>query len=192
MKVLVIYTHPNPGSFNHALLEQVINSLKASGNDYEVVDLYGIKFDPLLKINDLANLGGGKTAKDILEQQQKVVEANVIIFIYPTWWGGMPGMLKGYLDRVFSIGFAYRMGRYQPEGLLGDKTVIIFRTTALSEEAYVTSGVENLIRTLSEYKFKVVCGIKALEHHVFYEVPSVSDDVRRSYLDQVKSISNQL
>lgn len=77
------------------------------------------------------------------------------------------------------------MGDPQPEGLLGDKQGILNRTTALSEKAYLTSGVEELIRNLIPFKFKVVCGVQHLHHHVFYEVPKVSNDIRNGYLKEV-------
>jgi len=192
MKFLIIYCHPNPQSFNHAILQEFIKGLEETGKEFEVVDLYKSGFDPILKIGDFVGMRGENIPKDILEQQDKVKNADIIIFIHPTWWGGMPAMLKGYLDRIFSIGFAYKMGKAQPEGLLGDKKVLIIRTTALPEELYLQSGVENLVRTLSSYKFQIVCGVKDLQHYVFYAVPSVSEEVRKTYLQKVKELGNQL
>ena len=191
MKILVVYTHPNPDSFNHAILEHLVESLKEENKEFDVVDLYGTNFDPILKVDDFIQFREG-IPPDVTDHQKRITNATNIIFIHPTWWGGFPAMLKGYLDRVFSLGFAYRMGETQPEGLLLDKKVIFIRTTALPEVAYRVSGVEDLIRTLLTYKFVTVCGVKDLEHHVFYEVPSVSDQVRKQYLEEVRNVGKQL
>jgi NAD(P)H dehydrogenase (quinone) len=192
MKTLIVYAHPNPKSFNHALLESLTHGLETSGHTVTVVDLYDIGFDPVLRLHDFVKYRKRETDADVLEQQKNVSWADILIFVYPTWWGWMPAILKGYFDRIFSLGFAYRMGSPEPEGLLGDKKVILIRTTALSKKAYTISGVETLIRNLLTFKFKVVCGVKSLEHHVFYEVPSVSNDVREGYLKEVQLIGKCL
>jgi NAD(P)H dehydrogenase (quinone) len=154
--------------------------------------LYKIGFNPILNINDFIQFQEGKTSKDVEEQQKKIHDADTIILIHPTWWGGMPAMLKGYLDRVFTIGFAYKMGENQPVGLLGNKKVIIIRTTSLPEELYLKSGVEDLIQNLNTFKLKVVCGVKNLDHHIFYAVSNVPDETRKKYLDKVYQLSKKL
>ena len=60
MKVLVLYAHPNPKSFNHAILEEFTKGLKDGGHDTEIVDLNAEKFDPSIKAEDLVQLSGGK------------------------------------------------------------------------------------------------------------------------------------
>ncbi|MHA1994144.1 MAG: NAD(P)H-dependent oxidoreductase [Candidatus Hodarchaeales archaeon] len=192
MKILIVYSHPNPESFNHAILENLVSSIHHSEHQIDIVDLYADGFDPILKNNDFIQFRENNIPLDVAEQQSRVLDADLLIFVHPIWWGGFPAMLKGYFDRVFSIGFAYTMGEYGPEGLLTSKRVQVIRTTALSEEAYMKSGVENLIRTLLEYKFIVVCGVSDLQHHVFYEVPSVSAEVRKEYLNQVQEIGEKI
>ena len=66
MKYLVIYTHPNPKSFNHAILETVIEELDHAGAEYEIRDLYAESFDPLLVNSDLEALQTGITSEDIV------------------------------------------------------------------------------------------------------------------------------
>ena len=192
MKILIIYSHPNPESFNHAILENLVNSLQDSSHEFEIVDLYNDGFNPILKMDDFIQFREGRTPIDVTEQQNKVNNADLLIFIHPIWWGGFPAMLKGYFDRVFSLGFAYTMGENGPKGMLTKKEVMIIRTTSLPEKAYFKSGVENLIRNLLEYKFLVVCGVKKLSHHVFYEVPNVSDETRKGYLNQIRELGRSI
>jgi NAD(P)H dehydrogenase (quinone) len=76
MKVLVVYAHPNPQSFNHAILEAFTKGLKDGGHTFEVVDLHAIKFDPCTKLEDLAQFTGGQMPRDVLEQQEKLAAAD--------------------------------------------------------------------------------------------------------------------
>ena len=124
MQVLVVYAHPNPESFNHAVLDAFTRGLKDGGHTFEVVDLYAIKFDPCTKLEDLAQFTGGQMPKDVLDQQQKVAAADALVFISPVqgWW--IPAILKGWIDRVFSYGFAYTGSEKGMEGLLKHKKPI--------------------------------------------------------------------
>jgi NAD(P)H dehydrogenase (quinone) len=192
MKTLVIYSHPNPKSFNHAILEQLCKGLEENDVEYEVVDLNKIGFNPVLGMQDFILFGEGKVPSDVMEQQEKVKEANHIVFVHPTWWGGMPSILKGYLDRVFTIGFAYNMGAAQPEGLMTGKNVTFIRTTALPEVLYKESGVEELIRNMLRFQFIVVCGFNDIQHKVYYAVSGVSEEVRKEYLKDVDELSKNL
>ena len=107
MKVLIVYAHPSPQSFNHAILESFTKGLGEAGHTYEVVDLYAINFNPCLSGEDFAMFMEGKTPDDIRAQQEKVSQADGIVFIHPSWWSGPPAILKGWIDRVLSMGFAY-------------------------------------------------------------------------------------
>ena len=189
MNVLVVFSHPNPESFTRAIVGNLEKGLNEGGHQVDIVDLYGIGFDPVLKMRDLR---GEAIPDDVLEHQERISKSEVIFFVHPIWWGGMPAMLKGYLDRVFTMGFAYGMGETGPEGKLSDKRVVIVRTTSLSEDSYRQSGVEDLISNMLVFKFQVVCGVKDLEQHVFYGVPSATDEVRKGYLDKAREIGNTI
>ncbi len=107
MNILIIYSHPNHESFNGAVLEQIQNNLD-SRHTVRLVDLYAEHFDPVLffdkqhRRRDLSKDPATKKYRDL------IIWADKLIFVYPTWWGGMPAMLKGFVDRVFVSGFAYK------------------------------------------------------------------------------------
>jgi len=110
MRALVIYCHPKPNSFNAGVLDVVLQALENGGAEVRVKDLYKEGFDPLLT---------GSELEGYLDQErnQAVVQADVddlkwcdsLIFVYPTWWYGLPAMLKGWLDRVLVPGVAFLM-----------------------------------------------------------------------------------
>lgn len=150
MNHLIVYSHPNPVSFCHSILETAVETLQSKGHEVVVRDLYTLGFDALLKGSDFVGFQSGKTPADIKAEQEKISSAGVITFIYPIWWTGMPAMMKGYIDRVFSLGFAYSVGEWGPVGLLTGKKAIIFNTTGAAKELYDESGMFDAIKKTSD------------------------------------------
>ena len=194
MKVLVVYAHPNPESFNHAVLEEFTKGLKDAGHSIEVADLHKIGFDPRITPEDLAQFRGGKMPDDVLAQQEKVKEADALVFISSIIWGSLPAMLKGWMDRVFSAGFSHRAprkGEIGPQGLLTHKKALIINTTMLPEPMYKNLGLESAIKiTFDQYILKTV-GIQNVEHTFLYSVQLVPDEVRKAYLRNVYELGNK-
>ena len=114
MNVLVVYAHPNPESFNKSILELVQAEFANRGDDVRVRDLYTEKFDPVLDESQLVLQTGGGIPADIKCEQDHVQWADAIVLIYPLWWFDRPAILKGWFDRVFTNGFAFR---YDGEGV---------------------------------------------------------------------------
>ena len=106
MKVLVVYTHPDPKSFNHAILDAFTTGLRDGGHTFEVIDLYAIKFNPCLKLEDFAQFTGEPMPKDVLEQQEKVTQAEALVFICPVWHWGYPAVWLLMIG-IFIVMMAY-------------------------------------------------------------------------------------
>jgi len=188
MKYLVIYAHPNPESFNSAILKTVTEELIKGNCDFELRDLYASSFDPVLNLEDLKDLGRGTAAKDIKEEQKLVLSTDYFIVIHPVWWFSMPSILKGYLDRIFSTGFAFQPSEEGVKGLLEGKRIISFNTTGASKKAYEEYGYRDCFRkNICEgiYRF---CGLEVTGQHFLYSVAQVSDGERKEMLEGVKNI----
>ncbi len=184
MRVLVVYAHPNPNSFNHALLESFSKGLREGGHKFEIIDLYALDFDPCMKLEDFAQFIGGEMPKDVLEQQEKIAQADALVFVYPIWTFGQPAILKGWIDRVFSVGFAYELDENTGDvkGLLAHNKVLFINTTGASEEIYKETGTKEAIKCIDNANFRDAYGIQHLEHVFFYSV--VNDaEARTRYLD---------
>ena len=123
MKHLIISAHPNPQSFNRALVEEVIKATRQAGGETVVRDLYTLDFNPVLSWRELNASMEGIVPAEIKFEQKLITEADLITFIYPLWWMGFPAILKGYLDRVLSYGFAYQNENNISVGLLGHKKI---------------------------------------------------------------------
>ncbi|MEZ0129902.1 NAD(P)H-dependent oxidoreductase, partial [Flavobacterium sp. LBUM151] len=128
MKHLIIYSHPNQGSLNHHLLQTAIESLKTKNQEIVIRDLYELNFNPVLSLEDMNGQRIGNVTEEVKQEQQFISWADHITFIYPIWWTGMPAIMKGYIDRVFSYGFAYRYEQGVQKGLLTGKLTTIINT----------------------------------------------------------------
>ncbi|MFA5094784.1 MAG: NAD(P)H-dependent oxidoreductase [Candidatus Omnitrophota bacterium] len=189
MKYLIIYTHPNPKSFNHAIKEKIETKLKNEGNEVEIRDLYALGFDPVLKGADFVAFKAGKTPDDIKREQDHIKSSDTIIFIHPIWWFGQPATLKGYIDRVFSYGFAYISDKGILKGLLTDKKAVIINTTGGTEDDYRNNGYKDALAKTMDIGIFSLCGIKVILHKFFHAVPAVSNDEREKMLLELDSIS---
>jgi NAD(P)H dehydrogenase (quinone) len=75
MKYLIIYAHPNPASFNHAIMETISEEFKKSNKKFEVRDLYGLHFNPVLSADDLSAIQNGVVPHDIKTEQDHILSA---------------------------------------------------------------------------------------------------------------------
>ncbi|WP_158968238.1 NAD(P)H-dependent oxidoreductase [Chachezhania sediminis] len=110
MRALVVYCHPRPESFTAAIKATVLARLDAAGAEVEVLDLYAEGFDPVMDgPENAAYLACSLGKAHVLDHVQALEWCDTLIFVYPTWWYGMPAMLKGWLDRVLLPGSAFLM-----------------------------------------------------------------------------------
>ena len=191
MKILFVYAHPNPKSFANGILQKVVETAAVKKHQVVVRDLYALKFDPVLKGDDLAQIYSGKVPQDIKVEQEHIQWADVCVFVYPLWWTGLPAMLKGYIDRVYSFGFAYRYGSEGPEGLLKGKKALLFTNQGAPLGFYEANGMTNAIKQTSDAGIFNFCGIEVIGHHFFGGVPSSDAQTREAYLNSAeKAISS--
>ena len=108
MRVLVIYCHPDETSFASALHAAVVESLTTRGHSVINLDLYREGFNPIMTLKErLAYSDGPLYYKSVERYAEQLASAEAIVAVYPTWWYGLPAMLKGYFDRVWAPGIAY-------------------------------------------------------------------------------------
>lgn len=238
MRVLTVYANPNPRSFGHAVLMQFCQGLEEAGHTNEVVDLYALKFDPVLKprdytnwidenmpmetlkkmvhdsssgierfiaerwlrnknISDVVKLVRKFRPRDVVEQQEKIAQAQALAIIAPVWFVGFPAILKGWIERVFTYGFAYSL---TPEGWQGElkgrvplfkhEKALIISTTHFNEKAYQAGLGEAMKRLIDDFGFRYP-GIKKVEHVYFYSVGAVDAVTRQNYLQQAYCLGKE-
>ena len=146
MNFLIVFAHPEPQSLNGQLLRAATSHLTALGHQVKVTDLFQEGFKSHANQDDFtayqadffdlqaAQQQGqlnGTLADDIQQEQTKLLWADCIIFQFPLWWFSVPAPLKGYIDRVFTMGFAYG-----GTTALAGKKVLISTTTGAPQGAW--------------------------------------------------------
>lgn len=159
LNVLILYAHPEPGSFNAAMKTVAVETLGNAGHEVVVSDLYTMRFNPMVGASDFEGERAdpaflsiaaeqtrahetGTFAADIVAEQDKLRRADLLILQFPVWWFGMPAILKGWADRVFARGFAYAAGRKYDTGVFRGKTAMIAATTGTSVDTYAPDGID--------------------------------------------------
>ena len=109
MNALVVYCHPVEGSFCSAMRDAAIAGLHAAGHTVNVIDLAAELFNPVMSTSEWNTYqqGNGDVPVGLERDVALVKSAEIIVFVYPTWWGGLPAQLKGWLERVMLPGTAF-------------------------------------------------------------------------------------
>ena len=110
MRVLVIYAHPLGQSFAAALHQRVLAALRQGGHEVDDCDLYALGFDPVLNAAERASYNTPTPDLSLVASHvARLRAAEAVVLCFPTWWYGMPAILKGYFDRVWAQGVAFRL-----------------------------------------------------------------------------------
>lgn len=213
MNVLYIYAHPEPRSFNCALKDTAMLTLTRAGHEVKASNLYAIKFKAVLdsadfriRANpDLFNPAGEQMhgvatrslAPDILEEIDKIVWADLLIFQFPIWWSYMPAILKGWIDRVFVQGFVVdlRDGRVYDRGLLKGKSAMIVATCGSPEEMYMKGGIHGDLRehlSIITHNIFEFTGMAVLPSFIVYNVPAMTRQEGEKQLDCYRHVLEML
>lgn len=162
--MLWIVASPERSSLTGSLYEEGLRNLRELGHEHRVSDLYAMKWKAVVDRDDFggARRGplrvttesqdafvDGTLAADIVAEQEKLNWAEAVVFSFPLWWYGMPAVLKGWFDRVFVQGYAYRVKdpadpgrtlRYG-EGNLADKRALVMVSCGSPESAVGPRGI---------------------------------------------------
>ena len=178
-KILVIQGHPNEKSYCSAIANAYIEGKNLNG-EISFLKLNDLKFDPILR---LGYQGEQPLEEDLKMAQEKIKWADHLVFIYPNWWGNPPALLKGFIDRVFLPGFAFKYSTGAlPTKLLQGKTseLIITLDTPVWFYRFFMGAPGVKIMTKSILGF---CGIKNQKVTFFGPVRGSTDEKRKSFLN---------
>ncbi len=179
MMICVILGHPRKGSFNHALARAACRALRGAGHQVRFHDLAAEGFDPELSPAEMK----GRFSAPLRRHLDELARADGFVIVHPNWWGMPPAVLKGWIDRVFRSGVAYRFeegdsGEGVPCGLLKARAVLILNTsdTARTREEKVFGDP---LETLWKNCVFGFCGVKNVKRHV-YRIVVTSTPARRA------------
>jgi NAD(P)H dehydrogenase (quinone) len=183
--VAVVIAHPDAQSFCHALAARAVCGLRAGGHDVELVDLYADGFRPAMSGEErLAYHGDEPVCDPLVGRYAAIVErADALVFVYPTWWSGLPASLKGWLERVMLPGVAFRFDERTEKvrPALGHVRRIVGISTYGSPRWYVRAVNDNGRRTLTR-ALRVCCGIRTRSTWLgLYAMDTATDDARAEF-----------
>jgi putative NADPH-quinone reductase len=203
MNILLLFAHPEPQSFNGAMLRTAIATLEAAGHRVQVSDLYGQPFNPVSdrrNFTTVANAAFFKQQKEELyaaahqgfadeveAELQKLAWCDVMIWQFPLWWFGVPAVLKGWVDRVFAMGRAYGAGQFYENGVFSGKRALLSLTTGSGSpaEAYQPGGLQGdllgILRPIHRGMLQFT-GFTVLAPQVVYGPARLTDEERAAAL----------
>lgn len=190
MNILIVYAHPNPRSFNRAILDTLDATLREHGHITDIHDLYQMQFRPVLDGEDLLRNWRGELDVDTRREQEAIHVAQGLAFVYPIWWFGPPAILKGWIDRVLTRKFAFNFGKAGMQGLLNHQRALIINTLGGDADTYQNERWSELLERPMVEGVLRACGVQQVTHRAFYRVPSSSHKERLEMLDEVRKLSN--
>ena len=177
-KILIINGHPDKESFCFDLANSYKNGAESTGANCKLINLIDLNFDLNLRYGYRQRT---ELEPDLLQIQQDLLNSDHIVFVYPTWWGTFPALLKGLIDRVFLPQFAFK---YRDNSLLWDKLlkgksarliVTMDTPTWYYSLIYKSPGHHSMKKTILEF-----CGIKPVKIITFGPVKT-ADEKKRNY-----------
>lgn len=146
----IIYAHPYLGSLNHSIKEGIENKYEKKNIEYQLIDLYADKFNPVLSSDELYKYSHGKTDDDLVKKYQVMLKkSDELIFVFPTWWYDMPAILKGFFDKVMIPNIMYST---DSDGMMfgklsNIKNVVVITTAGQTEQYFNSKGINSLNTT---------------------------------------------
>ncbi len=192
MLVLVVLAHPNKSSLNHAIADRAITSLRRNGHEVIFHDLYDEKFDPVLPVSEV--MREGSVDPKVEQYAKELTAADGIVVVHPNWWGSMPAILKGWVDRVFRPGCAYSFEEVEGKvgvavGHLKSKDVVILNTENTPKEVREEQG--DPLEVMWKNTIFGLCGARRFQRRMFHGVIMAEKPIIDSWLAEVEDIMNQ-
>lgn len=202
MNVLIVYAHPEPQSFNGAMKDLAVEVLSAAGHRVQVSDLYAMKFDPTGGPHDFVDREdsscfryqreqihahkNGLFTPELKEEMDKLLWADFVLFQFPLWWFSLPAILKGWVDRVFAMGFSYDVGASYDQGFFPRKRGMLALTTGAPQQTYAPGGrngdIAEILMPVNRGMLHYL-GLEVLPAFIAYSAGRVSPEQRAQYLE---------
>ncbi len=187
MNILVVLANPKVKCFTREACAVFCAEAEAKGHDILLRDLYAMGFDPVASESDIRGNLTGDVAPDVAEEQAHVLWADLIVFVHPIWWIDRPAMLKGYVDRVFALGFAYGYRSDSEKGTLADRKAVLITSSGSTAENFAETGKAETMRIAQDIYTMEFCGLEMLGHLHFSPVGRRSTpEMIEDYFDTIR------
>jgi len=201
MNIFIVYAHHEPKSFNAALKNMAVSVLSEVGHQVRVSDLYAMRFKAIADRDDFKTVLDPNYLKyaneqkhaytndtlvdDIKAEQEKLRWADIIILQFPLWWFSLPAILKGWVDRVMTPGFAYTKRMSYDTGGLRGKRAMLSLTAGDSSTIYAYNGRNgdiNIVLWSIQNGILRYVGFDVLPPFIAWTIDRSSQEIRERYL----------
>jgi len=201
MKILIILAHPEEKSFNAAMFNTAISTLEKEGHEVKTTNLYQENYQPVSGKGNFTRLKNADYFKqqneevfalqqstfmpDIVSEQEKIEWCEMMIWQFPLYWFSVPAILKGWIDKVFTMGKFYDNGKIFENGFSAGKKAMLSVTTGGPEKNYVDDRYGNINSILFPIHRGILefLGFSVVQPEVVYSVERLSEEERNRVLD---------
>lgn len=186
-KILVILGHPNKQSYNAALADAYIEGASSSGAEVKYLKLVDLKYDYIFDPSKNQPL-----EPDLKKAQDLITWADHLVFIFPTWWGNMPSLMKSFIERTFIPGFAYKFTKKaiipQKRYFKGKtaRLIITFDGPRIFYKIFQIPGAISL-----KYYTLIFCGISKFRTYMVGSIKFSTDEKRKYWLKKVGKLGER-
>jgi putative NADPH-quinone reductase len=182
-------SHPYKKSYNYAILENIKNALENNNETFEIIELVDDGFDPVMRSEDLALYNKGEANDPLVVKYQEIINnADKLMFIFPIWWGGMPSILKGFIDKVLLKNFSFKIESGKVVGTLDFlKRTLVITTSSRTNNTLINKWGDPIGTTLVKSTFEVI-GIDDMEWINFESISSSDLESREQFLEAIKKV----
>ncbi|MEI7618811.1 MAG: NAD(P)H-dependent oxidoreductase [Actinomycetota bacterium] len=190
MRAVVVLTHPREQSFTRAACDAAVRGLERAGHEVTFFDLYAMGFQPAMTNAEIVAYHSDEPILDPLVAQSAAAlrAAQILVFVYPTWWSGLPAMLKGWLEKTMvpGVGFVFNKNHRVRPGLTHVRRIVGISTYG-SPRAYVKAVNDNGRRTLMR-ALRLQTGLRLRSTWLpFYAIDTSTAEQRADFLARVES-----
>ncbi|WP_277188673.1 NAD(P)H-dependent oxidoreductase [Caballeronia sp. BR00000012568055] len=177
MHVLTVFAHPFRDKYPAAVMDAFHRPFEHAGDSIDILDLHSEGFDPRFTETDHAHFWGGPVPDDIAAMHERVERADRLAFVFPVYWWSMPALMKGWIERVFTGGWAYQFGsgvvdrgKAPPASLLQNVPTTLIGIAGSRKRTYDKYGYADAMRTQMDVGIFAYCGVTDVASHLIYDV----------------------
>jgi NAD(P)H dehydrogenase (quinone) len=186
MRHAIILAHPDSGSFCASIARDCMRVLRSLGHSVLLRDLYSMDFQPCLQAEEIPGHPRYAPAPDVVAERDRLAEVDSFILVYPFWFNAPPAILKGFVDRVFGLGFGYSSVLGGTAPMLAGRTLTSFSTSGAPEAWVDSTGALKALMTVFDLHLAAVTGLDIQGHtHLGGITPSLGPDPARAKLLKV-------
>lgn len=205
MNILIVHAHNEEQSFSTSMKNVAAQELTAQGHLVEVSDLYAMGWNPVASASDFESRTNpdyliyaleqrhnhklGTLSKDIQQELQKLMKADLVIFNFPIYWFSAPAIMKGWFDRVLVSGVVYGGLRFYDKGGLSGKKAMLSLTIGGQPHMLQNGGIHGPLNDMLKPILQgtlAYTGMSVLPPFVAYHVPYISQEEREGIMEDYR------